>query len=335
MKVLIVSMDLGPSKSLARLASGLINAKHEVLTSFFTVPPSKGLLGEWNPDVVITGLAAAEDKTTEIEISISAMEKKKPIIWFADTYGVFNRKKIGSLRPDLLFVPDEFEKQKAIEQGYKTVVASGIPLWEDFADLSLFPKREELRKKLGVGKNNKLILFCVISAKHDINRTVTSGVISALKELNDPDIILLLRLHPADPDPDIESCKKLLKNIAWVESPGFKATEDLLPAADFVISSISTVGIAAAYQRKRVVEYIPQPFMDLLEKLTGRRYWVPAETGATPGVYRLEDLIPAIQNLFTKEGYANLVEKQEKAYPALKGGSIRKMIDAIEKLVKK
>ncbi|MBU1159929.1 hypothetical protein KKD04_01965 [Patescibacteria group bacterium] len=328
MKILIASVDLGPSKSLARLASGLVDVGHKVLGSFFAIPPS-GLL-DWHPDVAITGLSSLETQH-ELAISASAIEESIPVAWFSDTYGVFNREKIGSLRPNMLFVSDELEKKEAEKNGYKNVIASGIPIWEDFADLSLFPSQEEARKKLGAGKKDKLILFCGMET--ELNRKFLNDVIQAIRNLNDPSLILLPRFHPADPNR--ESYSKILNKVRWIESKGFKKTDELVPAADLIISPYSTLGITGAFQRKRVIDYIPGYFMDLLEKVTKRRYWVPAETGATLGVYKQRDLVPSIAYLFTKKGYTELVEKQKEVYPVKKGGAIKKMIEAVENLVGK
>ncbi|MFH1366142.1 MAG: DUF354 domain-containing protein [Patescibacteria group bacterium] len=299
----------------------LVDEGHHVLACHFTVPPS-GLL-DWGPEIVITGLAAWNTEH-ELVISKLAMAKQIPVVWFADTYGVFAREKIGDLRPNLLLVPDELEKKKAKEFGYKNIIASGIPFWEEFADLSLYPRREETRKKLGI-ESKRVVLLPGLNI--ELSRQIATDVIAALKDI--PNIVLLPRFHSSGPEH-----KDLLKEINWVDSSAIKKTEDLIPAADLMISVFSTLGIMAAHQRKRVIDYIPKSLMDVLEQVTKRRYWVPAESGATLGVYKKEDLVPAINYLFTPEGYAELIKKQKEVYSAKKGIAVKKMIAALEDLVK-
>lgn len=328
MRILVVSSDIGPARSLVRLDKELVDQGHKVAGSYF-LDPIPELLEQYNPDVMISGMSS-HDASHELAIAESAITKKIPVVWFADTYGVFNRPYPDTLKSkiSLLFVPDNSEKVKAEAAGYKNVVAVGVPLWEEFVNLDNFPTREEVRVKLSIAEKERLVLLCGTDTH---NKRFIAAVISAIKSLNDPNMITAFRAHPSDPDKN--SYEVLFRNLRHVDTSSIAAkTDDLVPAADLVVSPLSTVGLTAIYQRKRVIDCALPYLLDVLEEKIGIRTWSPIEVGASYGIFQENEIAIAINTLFSEKGYAELQRKQQLAYSVGKNGSVKKMVEHIKRI---
>lgn len=351
MRVLLVARTAGPMKNLARVAQELTDRNHEVASVFSKDAESMvnvhALMG-FRPNVILVATSTA-NISDELAVIARARDEKTPYAVFADTYGAYNRKEVPiEMRRDCatVFVPDETEKLFVPDAGYPTAVVSGVPLWEDFADLSKFPSREEMRKNLGL-RDDDLAFVWTPGKDGELNKKVFRQVFQALRQLNTNNLVLLPRFHPGDPDlkSNPHYYDELMAEcpVRTLDSGNYKKTDDLVPALDFVISSASTVGITAIYQRKQVIEYLPSEWVDRMEQQIGRRVWPPAQCGAalmSEDPYQLSiDIVQiltaaSLGGTFGEYGRCNLRRSQEINYPIEKGGAAKRIADSLEKIAR-
>lgn len=344
MRVLLVARTAGPMKNLAIVAQVLTDRNHEVVSVLFKDAESMvnvHALMSFNPDVILITTSSA-NISDELAVIARARECGIPYAVFSDTYGAYNRPMMSvEMRKDcaMVFVPDVPEVRFAEKAGYSNVVVSGVPLWEDFADLSNFPSREETRKNLGL--SDKDIAFIWTPGKQsELNWKVFRQVFQALRQPFFRDVMVLLpRFHPGDPnlksnpyyyDDLMAECP-----VRTVDSSTYKKTDDLVPALDLVISSASTVGITAIYQRKGVIEFLPPEWVDHLEKEMGRRVWPPAECGAAVKAEDADHLATAIACIFHHDSciYGDMQRAQTNHYPIKKGGAAKRIVDCLEQIL--
>ncbi len=333
-KILFATRDVGPSRSLARIATEAVDRAHSVRSFFFQPLADWKQFVAWQPDVVVASPASVDFKDM-VDLFVWTKNQGIKLVWLADTYGVYRRPSLGDLRADLIFVPDETEKEKALRYGYTNVVASGVPIWEEFFDTGRYLQREETRKRFRISESEIAVIF--LGTKNGaITLQALKGLLDSLQAVP-ANWVLLPRFHPGD-----ESFKSGFYNeflakvpLRWVDTASVKVAEELLLTTDLVISLISTVGIAAACLRRTVIDYLPPFLADVLEEQIGERTWNPAESGATMKAICPESLKTAISVLLTAEGKKLQAAKQIAQYPFLRPGAAAKLIiEEIEKLLK-
>jgi hypothetical protein len=294
--------------------------------------------------VVLVGMSSSRELAKEEIAAVTAAKRNGvPYGFYADTYGMHNCPWFAGVRDkaSFLFVVDEEEAADARQVFPKTVrvIASGNPLWENFS----FPKltRTEVRQKLNIGKN-KTVLLCTGEKTFGINKTNFTSVLYAIRLLVSRDsrrqFYLVFSLHPGD-QKDIGSYGNLkaqspvpISIVAYHTLPG----ADMIPGCDIVITSISTIGIEAAFQRKPVIDFLTRATLANLKKTTGRKSWKPCELGVSKMVY--EDttrLAEAIEELLTPDGFAPMLAQQKKIYPPIKrrGRAVYKIAETIRRLL--
>lgn len=247
MKVFANARDVGPRSALEKITSELL-ANH---SAQFVIYPQEA-------DVVLLGMSSspelAEDELAACE---AAVKNGIPLALFADTFRSWARPWFEPYREAVsaLFVvsPTEAEKARELFPNAK-IVASGNPTWEGF----FFPKyrRDEVRAKLEVGDVDSMILVPG-SKSLAVNMLLFGGVIDAAIMLGEAYGQVFVSLHPGDKNPP-----KLYKELAdYSPIPvkfvlrDFMSGSEMIPGADVVVESASTIGIEAACQRVPVVEY--------------------------------------------------------------------------------
>src|SRR3989338_254440 len=138
--------------------------------------------------VILVGMSVpAEQAKEELAVGQRAVELGKPLGLYADTFGACKRAHFSPLRDkaNLVFVLNEEEKVAAKDLYSKAlVVVSGNHEWEDASS----PKfsREEMRSKLGISDDEKLLLlpghksvpitaFLLMSVVHAANLPLIKG----------------------------------------------------------------------------------------------------------------------------------------------------------------
>lgn len=337
-KIGFFCLDIGPSTSLRILESELGKGNYCILSGTFLGKPGQEktietcfkMMIDSVPDILITGMSTKKD---ELLLSKELRKRRTKIVWFADTFTIFMRSyvKKSNFRPDLIFVPDETEKKKAENFGYPKVISSGVPLWENFADLSNFPSRKKTRASLEIEEEAKLILF--MGNKLPENAQSLKEIVEALNQVSNQKrkVIFLPKFHQADPD--LNSYSKILEKLKMPLRESPLPADDLIPACDMVLSACSTVGMAGIYQRKPVINYTPKFIQEMFARIDIIFNWPPNKNGAACEVSEKSKLAGVIE---THLESPNILEKaQKKHYPTQKGKkniAIKEMIVAIKDL---
>ncbi len=351
MRVLIVSRTLGPARNLAKVAAALVDGSHEVAAVFSkdagAMVDSERLLEDFKPDIVLASTSSA-NLHDELMVMTRASSRDIPVAIFADTYGAFWRKgfRFWGLTPkiEVLFVPDEAEKKLAEEKGFRNVVASGVPFWEELAQSreDFFNARLHGRALLEVDGHN--LITWSPGKNGELNKQTLSEIFASLREMGErfcETLAFVVRFHPGDgslkSDPNFY--KEVLKTcpVRIADCSMFKKQEDMIPALDLIISSSGTLGVAGIYQRVPVIEYLPKAWEDRLEEATGFRTWPPTATGASMLVSDQRHLATGILSLIGSSDVARkqMRDAQERNYPATKGRAVETIIRCLGDLAKK
>ncbi|MEK9186558.1 MAG: hypothetical protein AAB885_03160, partial [Patescibacteria group bacterium] len=282
MRALLVARTIGPAKNLVRVASALSDRNHEVAAVLSKDPESMiyaPALMSFNPDAVLV-TTSSMNISDELAVIVQARQRGIPYAIFADTYGAHNRSEMPEeMKRDcsVVFVPDETEKEFSREIGYPRAEVSGVPIWEDYADLSNYPSRGDIRGKLGIS-DEEIAVVSAFGKDGNLNRRLLQDTVKALRmaiEATKRHFIFIPRFHPGDQSlkTDPNFYKEVLDGslVRIIDSSAYKSADDIMPAMDLIVSQFSTIGINAIYQRKPVIEYMIDPVLERLEKQTGRR----------------------------------------------------------------
>lgn len=339
MKVVLLARTIGPSKSLARVATRLIDRGHQVL-SLLSKDPGVTILPEYlfefDPDVVCMATSSMNIED-EAGLAQQAIELGVPYTVFADTFGAFNRPGFpADLREAAaaVFVPNEPEARFAKEVGYANPVVTGVPLWEEFAALSAYPARIKTREALGI-HNNEAAVISAFGKDGVLNKKLLGETLEALDRAakeSGIEFAFVPRFHPGDQslksDPDFYQGVLAASPVRAIDSSAYKSADDLVPAIDIVVSQFSTIGITAIYQRKAVIEFMPEAVLDRLEKQTGRRTWPTVETGAAAVATNVKELT---RELGLPEQSAHFAA-QAKHFPVERGQAADVIAARLEKI---
>ena len=316
--------------------------------------------------MVLVGMSVPEAQAKEeLAVAQKAVELGKPLGLYADTFGACKREHFSSLRDkaNLVFVLNEEEKKTA-EGLYPNakVVVSGNHEWEDAS----FPRfsREEMRAKLGVSDDEKLLLlaghksvpitaFLLMSVVHAVNypylkETAKLKVIFAPHPgdgvspkvyaepvlYTDVPVIIVtkektyVRKEPAGPgrEPELE------------ERDGGFPSSDLLPAADILAESASTFCQAAAIQRIPVISVLTEVSKKRNVLVFGQREWEPVLQGVAREVVgdanELVDLLSDLLNMYSEKSQI-MFARQEDLHPGFKekGEFSKRIVQAMEEVV--
>ncbi len=339
MKILICGRDIGPSRSLARVAKEAIDRGHSVRAALFQPLPDWDNLLSWKPDVVLTS-PATQDWGDTLALSEAAKAGISKLAWFCDTYSVFRRPNYAGLHSDILFVPDEAEAKRAQDYGYRKVVASGVPLWEDFRDMSRYLDREKTRRELGIFPRQVAVMFLGVK-NGEVTLRALNDVVAALDAYRlDAQFVFLPRLHPGDQNVKSDFYDKFFADLplVWENTINIAPlAENLLLAVDMVVGLGATAGIACAHINRPVIDYLPDYVLDNIEAQIGERVWMPAESGATFKATTASDLEEGIKSLLAPEGQGALFARQREIYPAIlpADGAAVNIVRTLEDFVKK
>jgi len=178
------------------------------------------------------------------------------------------------------------------------IVITGAPQFDDLA-LKNIPLDENAIKKLDITPNKKLI-FLTTQPVSDM-KEITTAVCKAVKSI--PGTQLVMKLHPS------EYSMSIYKKIAKKEGVNAIITKKylypLLNACDLLITHHSTTGMEAMILDKPVITI----------NLTGKPDAMPyAESRAAIGVYKPENIKPAIKSVLKNKDVRKKLAKKAKFF---------------------
>lgn len=344
MKVCMVARDTSPSNAFRLVAEKL--TKQKIVAYLGDGSPIKISVdaiakSARESDVLLCGMSSSPDLAKE-EISAinAAYSATVPIVLYADTYGAVKRKWFESVRrraDAVLTVSDkESEKVLSLFPNAKAVL-SGNPLVES----AHFPKttREEIRKRFNIRDDEKIILsggykFPAIT----LPTMLAIFDAAAWLRIQKPDIRLFVffALHSGDEAwmsnknfysdihkhflerKEVTDLDNLRVKVTCAKAENFEdkiSTAELLPAADLVVTTLSTVDQEAACQRIPVINYLPNIALDRMQKNFGTRNWEACEQRIAEKVTCADDLGLAIREYLVDGVPNNMKEAQQLHYP--------------------
>ncbi len=302
-------------------------------------------------DIVVITVSNACGR--EVLAAKAAVEQRKLLVMVALGYQSWANEEFAAVRPfvRLLFVVDEEERQRAaLLYPDATILVVGHPEWESFA----FPTRtrDEVREILGIGPEQKFVL---VSGEKEmgVNFALGACVIEALASLPRPEAFrLVFTIHPGHGEypgrtanvglielyKELEAYDpKVHTSISLKTGPFGLGTNDMVPGADIVIGTASTIQIQAAFMRIPAIALLTQrAFRGREMPVKHAGWWPPVDKGAVAGIYGInsEQLANHIGSLLTPNGFAAMRAAQERAFvPAEVGSAYKKMKGGLMELL--
>lgn len=305
---MLVAQDVAPSGALKQLSDKLIEGGYNV-SSFLaggrSISTSTDTLVRQvvGCHAVVIGMSSSEElAVNEYAVAQKAIQLRIPVFSYMDTFGM--RPHFG----DVLRSPfttlfhlnlDEVRKAKGAYPNLR-VIATGNPMWEKF----FFPTstRAQVRLRLGVDDYRELIL--VPGGKdRTVNEFHFRKVMDDVSSL--AGIHLIISLHPGDTT-DAGAYQSILSKYTVQGSiiPNSEISgSDIVPGADLVYGSASTVEIEAVCQRIPVIDYLSKQARERLKKNTGSDIWDLVRQGV---VHDRDDFMDQVT--FTDDTYMHILQ---------------------------
>ncbi|NUM25837.1 MAG: hypothetical protein HUU49_04450 [Candidatus Buchananbacteria bacterium] len=336
--ITLVARDMGGSEALGLLAEYLGSVgwqTHTFLGYGKQIASLNDLQGAVEgSDITLCGMSSSPELAApELTAFDLAKATGKKFGFFADIFNSHRRTWLqDQLRQaDVFFVLNEDEAAKARQHlPGVNVVVTGNPVWERFA----FPKftATEIRSQLGL--NDGRVLLVVGTKELLINIALVSAVLNLVHRHN-WHCQIVYSFHPGDRNP-VALYEPL---VAWsggkiqLVLPETMAGTDIVPAADVIVDSFSTIGIQAGFLRKPVVTYASGLALGRLKVITGQEMWEPIEQGYVMSGRNDEELQRALLSVFS--GNSGLRQKQEAMFliPTELGRSVGLLAAELERLV--
>jgi len=239
-----------------------------------------------------------------------------------------------SLFPDKFSVYGEETKEILKEAGYPFydgIIVTGQPRYDILARASDVYDREKFRHKLNIASDKKLALIASQPSTTFGNMEIfLINVLQALKDDSKIRIVIKPKPHPSDAQ---EEQHRRLAEEMGVEAIVLSRnsdTNEALYACDVLITFYSTVALEAMILGKPVVTV----------NLTNQPDPVPyAQSGAALGVYKAEDIAPAVKKaLNDPETRERLKQGREKylyqQFYKLDGQATKRVVELIYKMIK-
>ena len=291
-------------------------------------------------DIFVTAISEFNETEVALAKAVRSQKPRMSIAVYAPGRYAFRNKGAVSLRgiADLLLIgnKDEVTEAKTLYPRAAQVAAVGNVLHENFyPELSM----AEARKKAGVGDNQKLI-FVPGDKRLGINWPLFHSVIEAAHRacVQRYSPMVAICIHSGDPNP-IEIYRDAEKYSRRVPVKFF--TRDILisavlvTACDLMVTAVSSLATAAAFQRKPVIGfYFENLTADLEMAQDGRPFlWEPEGHKAAEVVRggSVDLLAETINRLLSPNGFRKMRKRQETAYPKppVPGSTAKKAVDFI------
>lgn len=346
--IVFVGRDIATYLGGDPVAERLQQEGHQVTTFFGRGRPLVTSLADirgaiCNADALWVGMSSSAVLADPEIIAVAEAQRCViPYFLYADTYNCWGRSWFTFAREKAagVFVlnAEEAVKARQIFPSSVPVIASGNPDEEKWC----FPKipRDEVRACLGIPEGRFMILASG-SKSVPITAYLWMSVIQALCERNPQRTHIFLAPHPGD-----ESVQKGLNVYQDIVdfSSGIPVrfihldemrTADMVPGADLVIGSASSIARQAAYLQIPAIEFFSKVALARMETTNnGSRVWEPCELGITRGVYsgNSDDLSSAMYDLLLipeKIETLRAVQRQKCPSPKEQGSAAKIMAEAL------
>ena len=340
-RIVLIAQDFAPSQALERLNPSLVATGHSV-SSFL----ASGKQAAWENTDILTALtdsqllilgmsSSTELARHELLAVTEATARGISFGFYCDTFGGHHRPWFQPFRDkaSFLFVINEREATDARNLfPHATVVATGNPMWEEF----FTPKadRQAVRQRLNIA-DDRTVIICPGGKNAAINIIHWGSVIEAIKmiggKIQNP--IIIITLHPGDQTPAslYQDLVQFSPIPCLLLGKDAVTSSELIPAADLIVESISSIGIEAACQRKPIISFLSAVALERHRKLTGNPTWELCELGVSEPV--LGDTALLSDHLLPSLGFSHgQRQRQAECFPApaARGTAVNLMANAIQ-----
>lgn len=232
--------------------------------AFFQKPFFQQLFRQACPAVVVsTNSPRAERATLE-----AAAAAQIPSLCVVDLYARWEIEWCSQPRyADKICLLNETVAERFVARGVpvSVVEATGNPSFDRLASLDIETLRSRFRKRHAIGCNEKIVLFISQPEpeKHPFSgqkgdpslpMRIEDALVAAFAD--EPGVLVVLRKHPSETRPHVAAGRHVLV------SPPQEGLDEVLCAADCVVTSSSTVGLEAAILGIPVVQTMLSIFSD-------------------------------------------------------------------------
>lgn len=318
-----------------------------------------GAIAKRNPGLILSGVSingGAGIESYLVNTAQSYGEEKKnrvPVIWMEDYWGTATRKEQLSrgIKPDYIFGFDEYSKALGLahfkEAGIKEFspdrfIVTGSPAFDElFREKERDAIRKKVRDGFGLSEGEMMIVYMGAIPPEDIeNLKILVDNLNKIS-LGDKEIALAVRLHPhifstlslSKYEKEYATTASAFNNGRLIKTTEKFSTDELVIAADAVVSQLSTEGVKNVYRGKpSLFMLLPGLGRDVLKKEVGIEALPVIESGASIGVFREKDMKQGLEKLLDPKNQASFREAQFKHHN-LDGQNTKKVVDLVEKIL--
>ena len=229
-------------------------------------------------------------------------------------------------------VLDEFSKKLWLEDGFSGEIhVTGSPAFDRFAGVDVSAEHKRLRRLFKLESGEKVILYVGQGVPRHIesDKKTFAFTIEALRALGARGLKLAARPHPRAVETGYYA--EIARGLDLLDTSALPFTENILPLADVIISSLTTNLIHACHLRLPAVSILlPDAGRKTLKDI-GLDDFPPNIVGATIGIYEenTDQLRDILNRVFNDENFRNQIRQaQEKNFP-LDSGAAQKVAEAI------
>ena len=358
-KIVLVGADAAPSRCFMRLEPVLKERGFDVELIVGDGKPLDKSTGDImgtvsQANIIFLGMSAPDVAMPEIVAGETAKLKNIHYGFYGDVRRCWARARAGTcfagLASDAAFYfgvnqEDADAAEKIFPRALR--VGTGNPIREENAFARF--TREEIRSKLKVAPNEKLVLAPggVWAWANMAQWTILIEALSLLSK-SGQHFQLVLALHPGDratsaidaaTHKELKLYEKLISfshiPVQIVDKDTFK-TSEIVPGADIIVEFGTSIAQDGAYYNVPVISLGFELMFRGLEKGDGSRMLEAVEDGISSLVVAdASKLAERIKTLLTTDGCAQMRARQTALYPKPKesGLVLRKMADAIEQIL--
>jgi len=258
------------------------------------------LIEEESPDLVLTG-TAIQDREGEdvIDQTITSAARNLGIktlavldFWaeYLERFSDIFTNEIFKFLPDKIAVVDNIAKEEMVAKGFprERLVITGNPYFEGLREeAGSFTEKERkaIRKEIGLGRG--LLIYYAETAFEREKEKIGYWDLDNIKLINEVILSLPRKIglvvgeHPRLPQEDSRKIKQYLSNYPNQKTIKNIDSRKLILASDLVLTSWSSIGVAAVYMKK--------PCVSLQPGLKGEDPLIVSKLGTIPAGYTIED----------------------------------------------
>jgi glycosyltransferase involved in cell wall biosynthesis len=231
---------------------------------------------------------------------------------------------LHNIIPDKTLVTSEYYNNLLVEFGYRkdSVVTTGQPKYDILAKVGKIFDKEKTRLRFGLKPEDKMLVFASQPLPREENEILMRSLFNAVKKISG--LKLVIKLHPNEYDSSLHEsvAKEVGIDVSIIKDINIS---EILYACDVLINVSSTVTDEAMRLNKPVI----------IANLTGKPDDTPyVKMGVAIGVYKDNDMVPAIRKVFFDKKIRKKMEEHRKKFVfEIDGLASKRIAEFIKKTV--